>query len=167
MFNALFIMPALAETESEGEDSGGQDRESMALDSIATQWSFQFAYQGMPDYHNDVLDNGQPRLAGNTDYLQLRIVAPVPLKSFTLLPRLTLRHYENADGESGMGNTEIFALVVPKKWDWGVGRVGIGPLVTMPGSEEVAKEEWGYGFAAAAVKDSWRFNVTYTMPVGQ
>ena len=86
---------------------GGQDRETMALDSTATQWSFQLAYQVMPDYHDDILDNGQKRPEGNTDYLQLRIVAPIPLESFTILPRLTLRHYENAKGQSGLGNTEL------------------------------------------------------------
>jgi hypothetical protein len=161
---ALVITPALAQTEGEEEASGGQDRESKALDSTATQWSFQLAYQVMPDYHDDILDNGEPRSAGNTDYVQIRVVAPVPLKSFTLLPRLTLRHYENAAGESGMGNTELFALVIPKKWDWGTGRVGIGPLVTAPGSEKVARDEWGYGFAAAVVNTSgrWFYGLLFT-----
>jgi hypothetical protein len=160
---ALVAAPVLAETEEEKE-TGGQDRESMALDSTATQWSFQLAYQTMPNYYDDTLDNGQQRPAGNDDYVQLRIVAPVPLKSFTLLPRLTLRHYENSAGESGMGNTELFALVIPKKWDWGAGRVGIGPLVTMPGSEKVARDEWGYGFAAAAVNTSgkWYYGLLFT-----
>ncbi len=160
----LVITPALGETEGEEEASGGQDRESKALDSTATQWSFQLAYQGIPDYHDDILDNGEPRPAGNNDFLQLRIVAPVPLKSVTLLPRLTLRHYENDAGESGMGNTELFALVIPKKWDWGVGRVGIGPLVTTPGSENVARDEWGYGLAAAVVNTSgpWFYGLLFT-----
>jgi len=124
---------SIAQEEKSG---GGQDRESMALDSTATQWSFQFAYQVMPDYHDDILDNGKVRPEGNTDYLQLRIVAPVPFKTFTLLPRITLRHYENAQGQSGLGNTEIFGLIIPKSWDWGSGRVGIGPLVTLPGDKE-------------------------------
>jgi hypothetical protein len=157
-------MSATAAIAQEEAEEGGQDRESMALDSTATQWSFQFAYQTMPSYYDDIVDNGLPRPAGNDDYVQLRIVAPVPLKSFTLLPRLTLRHYENSAGESGMGNTELFALVVPKKWDWGVGRVGIGPLVTMPGSEKVAKDEWGYGLAAAAVNTSgrWFYGLLFT-----
>ena len=161
---AVVVTPALAEADEEEETSGGQDRESMALDSTATQWSFQLAYQWMPKYYDDILDNGQPRPAGNTDYIQLRIVAPVPLKSFTLLPRLTLRHYENAAGESGMGNTELFALVIPRKWDWGVGRAGIGPLVTTPGSAKVARDEWGYGLAAAAVNTSgrWFYGLLFT-----
>jgi len=160
----LVITPALAENEGEGEASAEQDPESKALDSTATQWSFQFAYQGMPDYHDDILDNGEPRPAGNNDYVQLRIVAPVPLKSFTLLPRLTFRHYENAAGESGMGNTELFALVIPKKWDWGSGRTGIGPLVTMPGSAKVSRDEWGYGLAAAVVNTSgpWFYGLLFT-----
>ena len=126
----------------EEKGGGGQDRESMALDSTATQWSFQFAYQAMPDYHDDMLDNGQQRPEGNTDYLQLRIVAPIPLETFTSLPRLTLRHYENAQGQSGFGNTELFGLIIPKSWDWGTGRVGIGPLVTLPGDKDVARDEW-------------------------
>ena len=141
-----------------------QDRESMAMDSTATQWTFQFAYQTMPDYHDDLLDDGTVRPQGMDDYAQVRIVAPVPLEDFTILPRLTLRHYENPQGESGMGNTELFGLVVPRSWDWGLGRVGIGPLVTLPGDEKVAKDEWGYGFAAAAVNTSgqWFYGLLFT-----
>lgn len=148
----------------EEKGGGGQDRESMALDSTATQWSFQFAYQAMPDYHDDLLDNGQQRPEGNTDYLQLRIVAPIPLETFTILPRLTLRHYENAQGQSGLGNTELFGLIIPKSWDWGTGRVGIGPLVTLPGNEDVARDEWGYGFAAAVVNTTgkWFYGLLFT-----
>ena len=140
------------------------DAETKALDSTATQWSFQLASQVMPDYHDDILDNGQQRDAGPTDYIQLRIVAPLPFESFTILPRVTLRHYENAQGQSGIGNTEIFGLIIPKKWDWGTGRMGIGPLVTLPGDEDVAKDEWGYGLAAAYVngKGKWFYGVLMT-----
>jgi heme/copper-type cytochrome/quinol oxidase subunit 2 len=146
------------------DDEGGQDRESMAMDATATQWSFQFAYQSMPDYHKDMI-NGAERPAGLDNYLQLRIVAPVPLKKFTILPRLTVRHYENANtGKSGFGNTELFGLIVPKATDWGTGRFGIGPLVTMPGNKEVAKDEWGYGLAAAIVqsKGQWFYGLLLT-----
>jgi len=141
-----------------------QDRESMAMDSTATQWSFQFAYQSMPDYHDDLLDDGTVRPAGMDDYVQLRVVAPVPLENFTILPRLTVRHYENQAGQSGIGNTELFGLVIPKNWDWGTGRMGIGPLVTLPGNDKVAKDEWGYGFAAAAVNTSgqWFYGLLFT-----
>jgi len=144
--------------------SAEQDAESKALDSTATQWSYQFAYQWMPDYKDDTLDNGQTRPAGLDNYLQVRVVAPIPLKSLTILPRLTLRHYENPQGESGLGNTELFALMIPKSWDWGSGRVGIGPLVTLPGNEDVARDEWGYGFAAAAVntKGKWYYGLLLT-----
>ena len=146
--------PALAE----------DDAETKALDSTATQWSFQFAYQANPDYHNDILDNGQPRREGMTDFAQLRIVAPLPFERFTVLPRLTFRHYENPAGESGFGNTELFALIIPKGWDWGSGRAGIGPLITAPGDDAVAKDEWGYGFAAAAVnaKGKWFYGLLLT-----
>jgi hypothetical protein len=155
-----------------------QSRESMAMDATASQWSFQAAYQWMPDYYNDIV-NGSPRPAGLDNYLQLRIVAPVPLKSMTILPRLTIRHYENATGQSGFGNTEIFALIIPKSTDWGTGRAGIGPLVTAPGDPDVAKDEWGYGFAAAIVNNtgqwfygllftqSWRSIDPNTLPAGQ
>ncbi len=140
------------------------DAETKALDSTATQWSFQFAYQTMPDYHDDILSSGSPRPAGMTDYLQLRIMAPLPYENFTILPRITLRHYENPQGQSGMGNTEVFGLIIPKKWDWGTGRMGIGPLITLPGDEEVAKDEWGYGFAAAWVnaKGPWFYGLLMT-----
>ena len=149
---------------AEEPPGGDQDAETKALDSTATQWSFQFAYQWMPDYRDDLLDDGQTRPAGLDNYVQLRIVAPLPFKSLTILPRLTLRHYENARGESGLGNTEIFALMVPKSWDWGTGRVGVGPLVTLPGDKKVARDEWGYGLAAAVVNTSgkWFYGVLLT-----
>ena len=139
------------------------DAETKALDSTATQWSFQFAYQANPDYHDDIV-NSQPRPEGLTDFVQLRIVAPLPFEKFTILPRLTIRHYENAAGESGFGNTELFGLIIPKSWDWGTGRMGIGPLITAPGSKKVAKDEWGYGFAAAIVngKGPWFYGLLFT-----
>jgi hypothetical protein len=161
----LFSFALLPSLMAQEEEQAAQDRESMAMDATATQWSFQFAYQMMPDYHRDQLSDGSTRPAGLDNYLQLRIVAPVPLKKVTILPRLTLRHYENAEtGKSGMGNTELFALIVPKATDWGTGRAGIGPLVTLPGNKDVAKDEWGYGIAAAIVNTTgqWFYGLLFT-----
>lgn len=153
-----------SEDEASEESEGGQDAESKALDSTATQWSFQLAYQKMTDYHQDTLDNGETRPAGMDNYIQLRILAPIPMKGVTLLPRLTLRHYENPQGQSGMGNTELFCLIIPKALDWGSGRTGIGPLITMPGNKNVARDEWGYGFAAVIVNGSgpWFYGLLFT-----
>ena len=139
-------------TEAEGE----QDRASMAVDATASQWSFQFAYQAMPDYHDDLV-NGSTRPAGMDDYVQLRVVAPVQLKHMLILPRLTFRHYETPQGQSGIGNTELFALIIPNATNWGTGRAGIGPLVTAPGNKNVSKDEWGYGIAGAIVNNSGQF----------
>ena len=108
----------------------------------------------MPDYHIDGPTAGTPRPEGMTDYLQVILVMPLVYENFTILPRLTLRHYENPQGDSGIGNTELFALVIPKSWDWGSGRMGFGPLITAPGDEDVAKDEWAYGVAAAWVNSS-------------
>ena len=151
---ATLTLPALA---------AEQDAITKALDSTATQWSFQFAYQAMPDYYSDDV-NGEPRPAGFDDFIQARIVAPIAFEKFTLLPRLTLRHYENAEGQSGIGNTELFGLIIPKAWDWGTGRMGLGPLITAPGNEKVAKDEWGYGLAGALVNTSgkWFYGVLLT-----
>jgi hypothetical protein len=156
----LAFLP-LAAFAQDDDAQAAQDRETAALDATATQWSFQAAYQVMPDYYNDLV-NGEPRKAGLDNYAQLRIVAPIPLKNFTILPRLTIRHYENQSTQkSGLGNTELFALIVPGFSDWGTGRAGIGPLVTMPGNKDVARDEWGYGFAAAIVNGSgqWFYGV--------
>jgi hypothetical protein len=151
----ILMLPAHAQDSS---------AETKALDSTATQWSFQFAYQTMPDYHDDILSDGSTRPAGPTDYLQFRVVMPLTYDKFTILPRITLRHYENAQGESGIGNTEVFGLMIPKKWDWGTGRMGIGPLITLPGDKEVARDEWGYGFAAVWVnsKGNWFYGALLT-----
>ena len=158
---AFMSLGAFAQGE---EDEAQQSRESAAMDATATQWSFQFAFQKMPDYHNDLV-NGEPRAPGLDNYFQVRIVAPVPLKKLTILPRLTLRHYENTNTQkSGLGNSEIFALMIPKATDWGTGRAGIGPLVTMPGNPDVSKDEWGYGFAAAIVNNTgqWFYGLLFT-----
>jgi len=148
------VPPAMAE----------QDAVSKAMDSTATQWSFQLAYQKMPDYHDDTLANGQTRPPGTDNYWQLRIVAPFVFDSFTVLPRLTFRHYENPNGDDGWGNTELFGLIIPKSWDWGSGRMGIGPLITAPGDKKVARDEWGYGLAGAAVNSSgkWFYGLLLT-----
>ena len=141
-----------------------QDDVSKALDSTATQWSFQFAWQGT-DWKTDDLTAGTPRPQGLDNFVQLRIVAPFVFEKFTLLPRLTLRHYENVStGDNGLGNAELFGLIVPKKWDWGTGRMGLGPLVTLPGNDKVAKDEWGYGLAGAIVNTSgnWFYGVLLT-----
>lgn len=159
----ICLIPIAAFAQDE-EESSAQSRESAAMDATATQWSFQFAYQMMPQYHNDML-NGEPRKPGLDNYLQLRVVAPIPLKKLTILPRLTFRHYEDvAKQKSGLGNTELFALIIPKATDWGTGRAGIGPLVTMPGNPDVAKDEWGYGIAAAIVNNSgqWFYGLLFT-----
>ena len=170
----LFASLLLAATAVAQEE---QDDVSKALDSTATQWSFQFAWQ-QSDWKMDTVD-GQPRPQGLDNFAQLRIVAPFVFEKFTLLPRLTLRHYENVNnGDNGLGNSELFGLIVPKKWDWGTGRVGLGPLVTFPGNDKVAKDEWGYGFAGAVVNtsgkwfygflltQSWRAVDPDTLPAG-
>jgi len=77
------------------EEESQQSRDSQAMDATATQWSFQLAYQWMPDYYQDMINDTTTRPLGLDNYLQLRIVAPVPLKGLTILPRLTLRHYED------------------------------------------------------------------------
>jgi hypothetical protein len=157
----LITIPAAAQEEMSGEDQAS--REQKALDSTATQWSFDLGWQGMT-WHNDTLDNGQVRPPGNDDFLQLRILAPLPFKKLTLLPRITVRHYENPQGQSGFGNTEIFGLLIPNSWDWGSGRFGIGPLVSVPGDETVARDEWGYGLASVALntKGKWSYGVLLT-----
>ena len=159
-FLSVFVF--FGQEETQLDDS--QSRESQAMDATATQWSFQLAYQLMPDYYSDDV-NGQPRSPGLDNYVQLRIVAPIPLKSLTILPRLTFRHYEDLKtGKFGMGNTELFALIIPKFTDWGSGRAGIGPLVTFPGNKDVAKDEWGYGIAAAIVNNTgqWFYGLLFT-----
>jgi len=84
-FLALILLSLL--TLSLGAEENGRSSESKALDSTATQWSFQLAYQFMPTYHQDTIEGtATTRPAGSDNYLQLRIVAPIPLKGVTILP---------------------------------------------------------------------------------
>jgi hypothetical protein len=152
------------QAEDEPAAQEQQDDVSKALDSTATQWSFQFAWQGS-EWKGDEGPTVNPRPQGHDNFVQLRVVAPFVFDSFTLLPRLTFRHYENLEtGKSGLGNTELFGLIIPKKWDWGTGRMGLGPLVTLPGNKDVARDEWGYGLAAAIVNTSgnWFYGLLFT-----
>jgi hypothetical protein len=45
-----------------------------------------------------------------------------------------------------------------------LGRGGIGPPVTLPGDEDVARDEWGYGLAGALVNGSgnWFYGLLLT-----
>ena len=127
-----------------------QSRESAALDNTAAAWSFQFAYQGMPDYRDDMLSNGDTRPEGNRRWVQFRMVAPIKVAGVSVLPRLTARVSENKDGEWGISPTDVFALILP--FDWGTGRAGLGPDLVIPGSSKVGSSEWSYGLAGAVIQ---------------
>jgi len=127
-----------------------QSRESAALDNTAAAWSFQFAYQAMPDYRDDILSNGDTRPEGNKGWVQFRMVAPIKVAGVSVLPRLTVRYSENKDGEWGLSPTDLFALILP--FDWGTGRAGLGPDIVIPGSSKVGSSEWSYGLAGAVIQ---------------
>jgi hypothetical protein len=138
---SVMAVPALAQEQS---------RESAALDNTAAAWSFQLAYQVMPDYRDDILSNGDPRPAGNKSWAQFRMVAPLKLGGLSILPRLTARLSQNRDGDWGISPTDVFALVIP--FDWGTGRAGLGPDLVIPGSSKVGSSEWSYGLAGAVIQ---------------
>ena len=143
-------VPALAQTEGPDETTGGQSRESMAIDATASQWSYQFAVEGFFDYRDDTLASGVPRPEGNKGFLQFRMVAPLPKSEkmpITLLPRLTLRLVDNKDGKSGFGSSDIFVLGIVQQWS--TGRWGIGPQINFPAADGFGNTEWGYGLAGA------------------
>ncbi|MBT8039482.1 MAG: hypothetical protein HKO85_01680, partial [Xanthomonadales bacterium] len=80
----LFSGAALAQEEANYDDETAvneQDDVSKALDSTATQWSFQFAWQ-QTDWKTDMV-GGQPRPQGLDNFAQLRIVAPFVFEKFT------------------------------------------------------------------------------------
>ena len=128
-----------------------QSRESMAVDATASQWSFQFAYEGFFDYKTDTLDSGQQRPEGNKGFLQFRLVAPIPKSDsnpLTWLPRLTLRAVQNKNGDYGFGSSDLFVLGILSQWS--TGRWGLGPQINFPASSaEFGSTNWGYGFAGA------------------
>ncbi len=127
-----------------------QSRESAALDNTAAAWSFQLAYQAMPEYRDDILSNGDTRPEGNKGWVQFRMVAPIKVAGVSVLPRLTARVSENKDGEWGISPTDVFALILP--FDWGTGRAGLGPDIVIPGSSKVGSSEWSYGLAGAVIQ---------------
>ncbi len=142
------IAPELAEGREEPEGKGGgQSRESMSVDSTAAQWSLQWAYQGNPRYYGS-------RPAGDRRFFQFRFVAPIPAGKISILPRLTIRLSESADGTWGLSPTDIFALIVPV--EWGTGRFGIGPDIVTPATTSKlgpsGARQWQYGLATALIQ---------------
>jgi hypothetical protein len=146
-----------------------QSRESMAVDSSATQWSFQFAWQGNPTYHQDELDDGTTRPQGSQGFFQFRLVMPIPPSDaipFTILPRLTLRRTHAQNDKWGGAPAELFVLLIP--WDWGTGRFGAGPLMQFPSSDSnFGSTEFGYGFSAALIQRGMNDKLLYGVLVSQ
>jgi hypothetical protein len=127
-----------------------QSRESMANDSTASQWSFQFAYE-WTDYFTDEIEPGVTRPEGNHNLVQFRLVAPFKVSGLSILPRLTMRNVQAQDGSSGRGNAELFGLIIPL--EWATGRFGIGPQVNFPAEkDQLGTKAWRYGFAAAVLQ---------------
>ncbi len=131
-----------------------QSRESMAVDATASQWSFQFAYEGKFDYKDDLMANGLARPEGVKGFGQFRLVAPIAKSEsmpLTILPRLTLRAVHTKDDEIGFGSSDLFVLGILKQWS--TGRWGIGPQVNFPaGDAKFGSTEWGYGLAGAVTQ---------------
>ncbi len=76
-FLALILLSLLI--LSLGAEEDGQSSESKALDSTATQWSFQLAYQFMPTYHQDTIKGTTTtRPVGTDNFWQLRGSADTP-----------------------------------------------------------------------------------------
>jgi hypothetical protein len=127
-----------------------QSRESMANDSTASQWSFQFAYE-WTDYYTDEIEPGVTRPEGNQNLVQFRVVAPFKVSGLSILPRVTFRNVQAKDGSSGRGNAELFGLIIPI--EWATGRFGIGPQVNFPAEEDqLGTKAWRYGFATAVLQ---------------
>jgi len=135
----VFTIPIFAQKQS---------RESEAVDPTASQWSFQFAYEGQYDYQ-DVETRGE----GPKGFFQFRFVAPLPAdESFpiTLLPRLTARLVQNSQDEFGFGQSDLFILGILNQW--ATGRWGLGPQINFPSQEGFGSTNWGYGFAGAVTQ---------------
>lgn len=127
-----------------------QSRESMANDSTASQWSFQFAYE-WTDWYTDEIEPGVNRPEGNQNLVQFRVIAPFKLKGLSILPRVTLRNLQAVDGSSGLGNAEVFGLIVPL--EWATGRFAIGPQINFPAEkEQLGTRAWRYGFATGVLQ---------------
>jgi len=146
-----------------------QSRESSAADSTATQWSLQFAYQGLPVWNDDEISPGVTRPEGEQGFLQFRMVAPLPkgmIAPFTMLPRLTVRLGQAQDGTWGLKPTELFWLFIAS--DWGTGRFGIGPLVTIPAIDsKYGSTKWEFGFSTAAIQRSFNDTLLWGLLLSQ
>jgi hypothetical protein len=145
VFYCAFLILLLAHSALAQE----QSRESMAVDATAAQWSYQFAYEGFFDY-----DTSKGRPEGNQGFVQFRLVAPIAKSEsmpVTLLPRLTLRLVQNANGDTGFGSSDLFALAILN--EWATGRWGIGPQINFPAaSKDFGNTNWGFGLAGAVTQ---------------
>ena len=147
-----------AETAVSQEEEPAEAEEKVDTnDPTAAAWSYALGFE-FYDWKEDIIAPGQTRPTGNDNTVQARIVAPLPAGTLGMpiksLVRFTYRNIEAPGGTSATGNSELMWLTLPK--DWGTGRFGIGPLVTLPGSTKVAKDEFGYGLAVAQAQHTVR-----------
>ena len=116
---------------------GGQSRESAAVDPTAAQWSLQFAAEYKGDYKDDEISEGVTRPEGGQGFYQFRFVAPMPKDEkfpITMLPRLTMRYVQNAAGDYGFGQSDLFILGIAQ--EWATGRWGLGPQINFPATAD-------------------------------
>lgn len=146
LLTILLTGHCLAQDDAEG---GDQSRESMSNDQSAAQWTYLLGHQWMT-YKQDELAPGVPRPQGIDRFWQARFIMPIPANDWlpiSLLPRLTVRYATAQDGTSGLGASDFFVLAIVN--DWGSGRWGLGPLITMPASDEkLGLTEWTFGLSA-------------------
>lgn len=101
-----------------------------ATDPTATIWQLQ-----LEDFWNPVFS--QDDFSSN----QFRVRAVIPLAgknpgSWDHLLRITTRTRNTNQASFGLGDTQIFDLLIPRRYEWGA--LGVGPLVSIPTATERA-----------------------------
>ena len=124
-----FILAIIISITLFSQEEDAQSRESQAMDATATQWSFQLAYQLMPDYYSDDV-NGAARAPGLDNYLQIRIVAPIPFKRYydtsplNFSPLRRFIKWKNRYWEYRtlcFDNSKFHQLGLRQGWYWSIG----------------------------------------------
>ena len=119
---------------SHADDQSLNSLARKAADPTATFWQLQFE------------NFWEPVRAGGAPWRnQMRVRAVIPLNAnddsgWDHLLRVTTRFRSSGDSDIGIGDTQVFDLIIPRRYAWG--SWGIGPLLSLP---TASRDEFGTG----------------------
>lgn len=143
----LLFIPFLSSVELMGQETNLDSLAREATDPTAVIWQLQLEDFWAPVQSED-----------GRSFNQFRVRAVIPMTGkvpgrWDHLLRITTRSQNTDQASLGIGDTEIFDLIIPKRFAWGA--LGIGPLLSLP---TATNNRYGSGKFAVGLASGIAFN---------